>query len=346
MSGINPSNRIQVLFDFFQILHAVKPSLGFASALNLSSANLIHEAKTNPSKFSYCDERKRLTFKYQIPSIGTNILRPIEKDQKFPLSGFMGLIDIVTTWGLVQHNTSNAEGRRFGVSLQLNVELGPAGLQGKGIGVGDTVDVEVGVLKMGRTVGFTTAEIRNPETGQIICTGRHTKYLSTDKFTEMALGRFFPITRLLTSFLFSPTTPRLINVSSRDTTGQNNEQNALPVEPDKIFFWQSINSDYSRATVLVESYHLNETGALHGGVSAMLMEKMGEQFLLKRKTGKNYEHNKWHLKSISASYLSSAQKSTILYVEVSEVSSISEFSECITTIHIKKKRAKIGRAHV
>jgi len=334
-AGTNMSNKVQVLFDLFQISHALTPSKNFGCLFNLSCANLLHEAKTNPSKFSFCDRTKRLTFKYQIPEITTKILDPEASNKKLSLSGLTAIVDIFTTWGLVQHPISQIQGRRFGVSLQLDTDLYSSGLQEEGLNAGDHIDVEVGVSKVGRIMGFTTAEIRNSETGQVICTGRHTKYMPADKITELALGRFLPLTKILSSFLLMPSTLRLSNASKKLTTGSKKEQNMRSLKKEKILVWKDIDANFSQATFLVESLHLNEGGKLHGGVSVMLMERIGNQYL-----AKNHSKFNWCLKSLNTSYLSSADISALLYVEVAEFNEVKELSECITTIKIKRKKSE------
>lgn len=74
------------------------------------------------------------------------------------------LIDVVSTLAFVAHDMSKP-----GVSVDLNSTY-LATCQ-----IGDEVKVVAKVLKMGKTLGFSSVDISRAKDGVLICTGRHTK---------------------------------------------------------------------------------------------------------------------------------------------------------------------------
>ena len=344
--------RIQILKDFFCITQAWNPSTTFSHMLNVSATKILQEMQNDKNSFVYCEKKKLLTYRYQIPphfsngsalSNATNSQNTGElqnksimkeknsKDQSLfldvPLSALLALIDNVTTWALVQHPKQNSKGRRPGVSVQLYTEyVHPLfqSLQSKeqndifqsssssppvSIQSGDYIDIEVQITKMGRNLGFTKAEIKDSKSGQIICKGRHTKYLANmDWLTEIALGRLWSLTSWLagTYLSFSPrsysnkfktenTSDEFISSTSikRDSsvlgdglesnstiTNQATQQVPSLLLPNMLS-WHSTNEDLTAATFMIENQHTNELGLLHGGCQGMLMEKIGMEYFLK-----------------------------------------------------------------
>lgn len=336
-STMSSLSRIQPLRDFLRITQAWCPSKNFADSFNLSSTKVLRQIDTDNRILSYCEEKQLLTLQYRIPPFS---FQPTKTHRQLPLSGFLGIIDIVTTWALVQHPQQNSQGRRPGVSIELYTELGPDGLDK--IKSGDCVNVEVGVIKMGRNLGFTTAEIKDAATGQIICFGRHTKYLPMDFFRELALGHFFSWTKRFAS-IFPPKHSLLLSSSSgegkpAENMKKDSEEYIESFDMETVLSWQSISSDAKKATFLVESHHLNENGTIHGGLLAMAMEKLGEESLQQNHPVEPNENRSWILKSIKASYLSAARKSTCIFVEVSDLKMKDSSLECTMAVQIKKMR--------
>lgn len=61
-----------------------------------------------------------------------------------------------------------------GVSVEINVSYLDAAF------VGEEIEVEAKVLRVGKTIGVVSVELRKKETGKIVARGRHTKYLAVN----------------------------------------------------------------------------------------------------------------------------------------------------------------------
>ncbi|XP_055812646.1 uncharacterized protein LOC129882398 [Solanum dulcamara] len=61
-----------------------------------------------------------------------------------------------------------------GVSLEINVSYLDAAY------LGEEIEVEAKVLRVGKTIAAVTVELRKKKTGKIVAQGRHTKYLAVN----------------------------------------------------------------------------------------------------------------------------------------------------------------------
>lgn len=61
-----------------------------------------------------------------------------------------------------------------GVSLEINVSYLDAAF------LGEEIEVEAKVLRVGKTIAAVTVELRKKKTGKIVAQGRHTKYLAVN----------------------------------------------------------------------------------------------------------------------------------------------------------------------
>eukprot|EP00594_Rhizosolenia_setigera_P009847 CAMPEP_0178956850 /NCGR_PEP_ID=MMETSP0789-20121207/10526_1 /TAXON_ID=3005 /ORGANISM="Rhizosolenia setigera, Strain CCMP 1694" /LENGTH=168 /DNA_ID=CAMNT_0020638911 /DNA_START=351 /DNA_END=854 /DNA_ORIENTATION=+ len=104
-----------------------------------------------------------------------------------------------------------------------------------------------------------------------------------------------------------------------------------------ILSLQDVNIDGTQAIFHVDSeYLLNEGGSLHGGCIAMLMERMGQEYLLKKeKREKDNDIQQivqaHQLQSINISYLSSCGLDQTLQLSVEEVDSVDHESSSHTS---------------
>ena len=93
------------------------------------------------------------------------------KEEHLNLRGFLHggftatLVDNVTTFAL-----ASCENPQFGVSVDLNVSYLASAKQG------DTLTIDARVVKKGKTLGFTTCDIKKQD-GVLIATGTHTKFM-------------------------------------------------------------------------------------------------------------------------------------------------------------------------
>jgi len=61
-----------------------------------------------------------------------------------------------------------------GVSTDMHITfLRPSG------GIGDSLDIESHLMSMGKTLAFTKINLLHPETGNLLATGTHTKFIKT-----------------------------------------------------------------------------------------------------------------------------------------------------------------------
>ncbi|KAI5647046.1 thioesterase superfamily domain-containing protein [Phthorimaea operculella] len=82
--------------------------------------------------------------------------------------GFIAhLVDAVSTYAL----TANDNVDTRGVSIDLSVSYFTAAREG------DNIEVEAITKKLGKKIAFLEVEVRLKETGQVLASGRHTKYV-------------------------------------------------------------------------------------------------------------------------------------------------------------------------
>ncbi|XP_009353902.2 acyl-coenzyme A thioesterase 13 [Pyrus x bretschneideri] len=77
------------------------------------------------------------------------------------------LVDLVGSAALLSSGALN-----FGVSVEINVSYLDSAYPG------EEVEIESRTLRVGKSVGVVSVELRKKKTGKIIAQGRHTKYLA------------------------------------------------------------------------------------------------------------------------------------------------------------------------
>jgi len=80
--------------------------------------------------------------------------------------GVATLVDVLGTLALLAKDH-----KRAGVSLEINISFVAAA------NAGEELEATGTVLKSGRSIGFTSVEIRRKADGKLIASGRHTKML-------------------------------------------------------------------------------------------------------------------------------------------------------------------------
>ncbi|KAF2882248.1 hypothetical protein ILUMI_23916 [Ignelater luminosus] len=101
----------------------------------------------------------------------------VEEEHTNPLHGLHGglsatLIDNITTFALFTYEKSYMVPS---VSVDMHVSYL------KGATMGDEIVIDAQTLRAGKTLAFLKCEIRNKETGDLLVTGSHTKYLMQSK---------------------------------------------------------------------------------------------------------------------------------------------------------------------
>ena len=253
--------------DFLQFGERTAKKTAFEHALHLSHSRI------QPQNLFYTKDTKELTYRLKVdPALY------VHKDPSISLGTYMSLMDSLTTLALVGSSSSTASGLRPGVSVQLQAELTASSSES----LPTHVDITSKVTKVGRSLAFLRADVRNVDTGKMLCFGSHVKYLpSGSMWMDMGLSRWgWPWVR---SFVLK-TRPEPV-----DSGGDNLRQVILP---------HLQHTATGRATFNVKTAHTNAFGGLYvsqnveqainfsshthtqdvgqGGCQAILMELVGE----------------------------------------------------------------------
>ena len=166
---------------------------------------------------------------------------------------------------------------------------------------GEEVDIVTTITKTGRNLGFVRAEIRDPLTGGMLCFFDHVKYLPSSWFISMILtpiGR--SILNLYLQFSLRLNTNKHVNLDNDDRNENENDYktimdsfrivtNADDDNNGDDYDCGSSNSSSTTASFEVGKYHTNGLGGLHGGVQAILMERLGR--IVAREEFSKLHHN-------------------------------------------------------
>jgi acyl-coenzyme A thioesterase PaaI-like protein len=172
----NASSRrknIQGLLNLLHLQAKMERAPGFSHFLGFSPQHL------HPSLFCY--DKNRLDFRYKLSH---ELALPTKTDTStVTLSTYLAILDEVTTWACMASQPKNP---RPGVSVNFQMDWGPAAHLGTALG--SEVDITATVTKTGRNLGFLRAEVRDQETGQLVCFGSHTKFMPLAKPMEFLLS--------------------------------------------------------------------------------------------------------------------------------------------------------------
>jgi len=181
------------------------------------------------------------------------------------LSTYTSILDEVTTLHLV---SSAKKHPRPGVSVTMQSQWGPgaaahhARSSSSDKDLPEEVDIVTTITKRGRTLGFVRAEVRDPSNNDsLICHFDHVKYLPTGWVLGLMLT---PVGRWCLNLLMTYVVPlfrKTQESTKEDFTG--------------IMDSFSQTSD-TTATFRFGPQHSNGMGGLHGGVQAVLMERLGK----------------------------------------------------------------------
>lgn len=266
------SKSIQKLFEFLRLVRCLEKSPSFSSALGLSY-NAISSLPTDQLSF------EKPFLKLRVPLSSKLYL---SNQTSVALSTYLAIIDDVTTWALV---LSDPRRSRAGVSVSLRTEWGPAAFKCK---PGDSVEISAKTIKVGRNLGFCTAQVREASSGELVCFGSHVKYLPMGFFADFLVSSFgWPLARFYANN-WSPV---------NDSDDLNDEMSlANAFESFRIY------AEERRATFVAFPYHASLGGPLHGGCQAILMELLATD-IAKREFGAD-DSPQVKLESMSVEYLS------------------------------------------
>lgn len=259
------SRKIDVLRDFCLVTEKLAAYPCFGRVLGLDAGTMLQ----NQDRLMY--SAGHLQFEYKIPRHFVN--------KKIPLSGFLAIFDEMTTYAIVATDRK----KRPGMSVSLSAEM-----MGDVAVMGDSIQINAEVVKSGRVMAFTKAEAIDPTSGQVICKGRHIKYLPMPWLTELALGPLMPLLKWFVSYFYA---------AKKTTT-----QSGVPRLLEDVLKFEETSANQQSARFLVEPNHCNPMGAAHGGCQAMGMEVLGQNYAAKSSS------NSHVLKSMSVSYMSTGKK--------------------------------------
>jgi acyl-coenzyme A thioesterase PaaI-like protein len=278
----NASSRknIQVLLNLLHLGAKMERAPGFSHFLGLSPERL------QPSLFHY--EKNRLDFRYKLSH---DLALPTKADTTVTLSTYLAILDEVTTWASMASQPKNP---RPGVTVNFQMDWGPAAHLGTALG--SEVDITATVTKTGRNLGFVRAEVRDQESGQLVCFGSHTK--------------FMPLTRS-TEFLLSPWGRWGLNLYAKYVLPKQNKHSKPQEEYNLSELFTSLQFESpTTATFTAGPQHFNGLGGLHGGCQAIIMELMARQVATTELVGAP------RLDSIQVSYQSSSSKHMRIKAEI------------------------------
>ena len=269
---------IQRLLKFLTLQRYYEAAPGFSHALGLSSERLY------PELFTY--QGKTLVFRYTLSS-----RLPLTKlDSTVSLSTYLSLLDDVTTWALM---CAKPQQPRPGVSTSFQCDWGPAAHLG--MLPGSVVDIIATVTKVGKNLGFVRAEVRDVETGNLVCYGSHTKFLPLGRWLDFAL---------------SPVGQWMMGLYAKWMISPKSLQQHRMIPLCEMF--DTLHFDtHTRAYFTASRDHLNPVGSLHGGFQAILMEMVGRQVAMTELATANV-----HLESIQISYMSAGSEKLQIDAEV------------------------------
>ena len=182
------------------------------------------------------------------------------------LSTYASILDDATTLGIIGAAPKNP---RPGVSVVLEARWG-AGAGPAVSRVGDEVDIVTSVTKLGRTLGFVRAEVRDPSNeNALVCSFDHVKYLPTGWVLGLLLT---PVGMWCLECILRYLGPYLPNNNHKTDKGEDEADDDV---------YAGILDSYrttgdTTATFRFGQVHANGMGGLHGGVHAILMERLGK----------------------------------------------------------------------
>ena len=220
----------------------------------------------------------------------------------FPLSAYLALFDEYSTIVLAHEDRTTRPGVSVSLFAQLQSDV-------SSIKIGQEIDIKVRVTKIGNIFGFADAEAICCESGKVIASGKHVKYLPAGSYVQsLLLGPLLPLTAWITSkeTLFGAggtqiETPLESNItmdealSLNTSADQGNDENAIDEANDAVnFFVQdhhcnpngslhvSIDTDEKYFTVVIQSlsnFCIPYFAFIKGGCQAMLIESIGNRYM-------------------------------------------------------------------
>lgn len=224
--------------DVLKLIHKLEPSPGFSHALGTTFHDLL---LSSSSSIEVEDEGSIVRVKLPV----TKALC-LHGSTSAALSTYMAIMDDLTTYSLM-----TVDGGRPGVSVSMNMEAaGPSFPQAAAV---DWVSITARTRKVGRNLGFTSAEIRDVSTNRMICHGSHIKFLPMGFVADYLLQYGWPIIQWWYDL--------------------PNYQPSPPRKKEEFMLAQAMAPfDATTGSFRVAPHHASLGGPVHGGCQAVLME--------------------------------------------------------------------------
>jgi len=279
----NGKDVIRNLMGFMRLqarLEGNRPS--FSKFLGLTVSPMETETTTNGGKenaivredrfwFEEQQEQQSMVFRYRFPP--NDRLQHLDLDERAhrrrgpSLATYTSILDEVTTLSITSAAKTNP---RPGVSVTMQSQWGPGRADVEdGRPPPEEVDIVTTITKMGRTLGFVRAEIRDPSNNDsLICYFDHVKYLPTGwmfgmMLTPVGMWCLDPVLRYIVPFFRNNKGSSISNSNSNKDDDHARMMDSFQQTSD------------TTATFRWGPQHANGFGGLHGGVQAILMERLG-----------------------------------------------------------------------
>ena len=260
-------------------LEANKPTFSKFLGVTYEHGKEASSVREDQTFFVETDEirsKPSLVFRYRFPP--DQRLRYLDEERDDPsgdrrrlprretpsLSAYTSILDEVTTLGLVTTNTK----KPFpGVSVTMQTQWGPGGgAHANPSSNGpppQEVDIVATVTKLGRTLGFVRAEVRDPSNNNaLVCYFDHVKYLPPGWVLGLLLS---PVGLWCLDLVL-----KLVQPFRKSNKIADETEDSAPGIMDPY-----IKTSETTAAFRVGPEHCNGMGGLHGGVQAVLMERLG-----------------------------------------------------------------------
>ncbi len=129
------------------------------------------------------DDAGGIRFEYTVPEAA------LMGGGELPLSSMLAIADDVTTWAAVGADRYS----RPGVSVELSLTRSRA----RPVRAGDRIVVSPLVTKLGRAMAFLRATVSDAETGDLVATCRHTKYVHMGAGWDLLFGPGSAVAKVL-----------------------------------------------------------------------------------------------------------------------------------------------------
>lgn len=249
--------------DVLKLIHKLEPSPGFSQALGTT----FHDLSSLLSSSIQVEDKGSIV-RVELPV--TDALC-VSGRTTVSLSTYMAIMDDLTTYSLM-----TVDGGRPGVSVSMNMEAAASQTTTAAAEI-KWVAITARTRKVGRNLGFTSAEIRDASTDRMICHGSHIKFLPMGFLADHLLQYGWPVLQWwydLPNFQ-PPTLQKKDRVSLKEVMSSYNA---------------------TTGTLRVAPHHASLGGPIHGGCQAVLMEMAASSVAESELPG-------CYLQSISIEYL-------------------------------------------